>query len=106
MIKIPFPCNNRNYELHLYFRLLLPTTGSDWPHPGKPAIREVRSQETEFDSVLLFPFIAFLLLLPQFYNYARLECREREERQAAQKNYYLIDADAGCSWLLLDLADV
>ena len=104
IIKILFLCNNQNYELYLYFRLLLPTAGSDLLHQGKPDIREVRNQERELDS-LLFPFIAFLLPLLQFYNSPRL-CAEREGEPAGQENSYLINADAGFSRLLLDLADV
>ena len=80
--KIIFPCNKQNYKLHLYFRLLLPVSSSDWLHPGQSAVREARSQERECDS-LLFLFIA--LLLPQFYYSPRLECRGRGEESRARK---------------------
>ena len=76
---------------------------SPWKFEGKAKQPKGRNQERKLDS-LLFPFIAFLLLL-QFYNSPSLSA-EREEEQAGQENSYLIDADAGCSWLLLDLADV
>ena len=80
--KIIFPCNKQNYKLHLYFRLLLPVSSSDWLHPGQSTVREARSQERECDS-LLFLFIA--LLLPQFYYSPRLECRGRGEESRARK---------------------
>ena len=75
-----FLCNNQNYELYLYFRLLLPTAGSDLLHQGKPDIREVRNQERELES-LLFPVIAFLLPLLQFITLQGYVQRERGSQQ-------------------------
>lgn len=92
-IKIPFPCNHQNYELHLYFRLLLPTVGSDLLYPGKPAEKpEVRKGSLIHVSSLSFP---------QFYNYlSKAMCRGEGERKAGQENPFLTDAHASCSWLL------
>ena len=101
IIKILFLCNNQNYELYLYFRLLLPTAGSDLLHQGKPDIREVRNQERELES-LLFPVIAFLLPLLQFITLQGYVQRERGSQQGRKT----LNADAGFSRLLLDLADV
>lgn len=94
----------KNYRLHLYIRLLLPTSGSDLQHPGQPAVREARSQGREYGSLLLFPSITLLLLLPLFYSSPRLECREEGE-ESRQENSHLTDAEAGCYWLHLDLED-